>query len=155
MVKKDIIEFLRESNNIEDVRDDLSLQQALYAWEYIKKEKELNPSVIRKTHKILMLHQELMPNERGYFRKVSVWIGGREALDWGSIPEAIETWIKDVGTSILVPGKNGKHIRLDHVEYERIHPFVKCKWRPFNYFIPTNSKHILVWSNDMTQGKFF
>jgi len=37
---------------------------------------------------------------------------------------AIKSWLKDVETSIEMPGKNGKHIQLDHITFEKIHPFI-------------------------------
>ncbi len=135
IVKHDVLEFLRESNNIEGIWDDDSLIQAVYAWDYLIMQKELNPHVILKTHKILMLHQPLMPNERGYFRRVPVWIGGREAGNYKTISESIDNWCKDAMTSIELPGKAGKHIRIDHVEYELIHPFVDGNGRTGRMFM--------------------
>jgi hypothetical protein len=65
-MEEDIVEFLKESNNIENVWDDASLAQAIYAWNYIIKQPELTVDVILKTHKILMLHQKLLPDEKKY-----------------------------------------------------------------------------------------
>src|SRR3989304_2477406 len=76
----EVMEFLKESNAIEGVFDGNSLMQAKLAWDYLIKQKELNKGVICKTHKILMLHQPIMGYQRGYYRDVPVWIGGREGL---------------------------------------------------------------------------
>src|SRR3972149_9778993 len=84
--------FLKESNGIEGVYDQDSLKQAMYAWDYLIKEKELNPSVVLKTHKILMLNQPLLPNERGYFRKRPIYIGNKEGMYYPEINEAMKTW---------------------------------------------------------------
>ena len=92
-ISKKTKEFLKESNAIERVYDDDSLQQAIYAWEYLIGEDVLTSGVILKTHKILMLHQNLLPNEKGYFRKCAVYIGGREAIDYNVIPDRIDLWI--------------------------------------------------------------
>lgn len=124
MDKEDTLEFLKESNAIEKVYDANSLFQAFVAWEYLIKQEELTASVILKTHKILMLHSNLLPNEKGYFRNIMVSVGGHLGLNAGKIPEAIESWLGDVATSIKIPGKNGNHIKLDHITYEKIHPFV-------------------------------
>lgn len=130
-----IIEFLKESNNIEDVWDDTSLAQAIYAWNYIIKEDELTPGVILKTHKILSLRSRLLPDEKGYFRKQPVWIGDREGKPWYALPELIENWCKDVMTSVKVPGDNGKHIKIDHIRYEEIHPFIDFNGRTGRIFL--------------------
>ena len=124
MSKEQTLKFLQESNAIESVYDADSLFQAFVAWEYLMSNDKLTSGVVLKTHKILMLHSNLYPNEKGYFRKVMVSVGGRLGLNAEKIPEAIESWIGDVATSIKIPGKNGKHIKLDHITYEKIHPFV-------------------------------
>lgn len=127
------LEFLRESNAIEDVHDARSLEQAVYAWEYLKQQDKLTCDIVRKTHKILMLHQDLLPNEKGYFRKQKVFIGGREAMDSRYIRQALEEWLKDVEASILVPGE--KDIKQDHINYEKIHPFIDGNGRTGRMFM--------------------
>ena len=129
------LQFLRESNNIEDVWDDDSLIQAFYAWEYLLDQIALTPHVLLKTHKILMLHQPLLPNQIGYFRTQDVFIGGRKAPDSFLIDPLIEKWCKDAMTSIEIPGENASHIKLDHIEYERIHPFVDGNGRTGRLFM--------------------
>lgn len=124
MVTKKELEFLKESNAIEGDFDKDSLRQAAYAWEFLKEQEELNIDVILRIHKILMLHQNLMPNQKGYFRNCQVWIGGRQGIDWQRIPAAMGEWCLDAMTSIKVPGKFGSNIKLDHIEFEKIHPFV-------------------------------
>ena len=111
------IAFLRESNAIEAVYDDDSLDQAIYAWEYLKSQKELSIGVVLKTHKILMLHQPLRPNEKGYFRTVPVWIANREGLDHRYIRERMEVWT-------LNAWLHSKNWKRHHIEFEKIHPFV-------------------------------
>lgn len=91
--------------------------------------------MVLKVHKILMLNQRgLTPDQKGYFRKIPVWIGGREGLGWRSIQRAMENWIGDVETSLNIPGKDGKHIKIDHIEYEKIHPFVDGNGRTGRMF---------------------
>ena len=48
-----VIEFLKESNAIEGVFDEYSLQQAQKAWEFLSIQKELNTATILETHRIL------------------------------------------------------------------------------------------------------
>jgi Fic family protein len=122
-MNKKTIEFLRESNNIEDVWDDDSLVQALYAWDHIIKQNKLTPNLILKTHKILMAHH-LGLNGKGHYRKVQVWVGGHEKQPWYTIPDSLAGLCKDIETSIKVPGLNGHNIKIDHIRFENIHPFI-------------------------------
>ena len=122
------IEFLKESNAIENVYDADSLVQAMYAWDYLKCQKEIYIGIILKTHKILMLNQSLLGYERGYFREVPVYIGGKEAMDWHKIPEAVGNWCYKT--------MHARHsAKKLHVEYEKIHPFVDGNGRTGRMFL--------------------
>ena len=135
-----IVKFLRESNAIEDVWDADSLQQAIYAWEYCISEPFLTPAVIRKTHKILMLHQPLQPDEKGYFRSVGVYIGNRVGKPPYVVPELINQWCVNA-RDIIVNGKNEfprflkSIIQEHHVQYEIIHPFIDGNGRTGRIFM--------------------
>lgn len=111
--------FLRESNAIELVYDNDSLKQAISAWEYVIEEKELTISVILKTHKILMLHQPLRPDRRGYFRRVGVRVGLRRGKPWKQLHELMFLWAEDNKGK-----KTEEKIRQIHIDFEVIHPFV-------------------------------
>ena len=126
---EDVIEFLRESNEIEGVHDQDSLKQAIKAWSYLVKSKNFTEKVVLTTHKILMQNQCLRPNEKGYYRRVQVWIGRREGLDFTKINEAMTQWLMNVNDLT----KNGKKeskiyleetIKKQHVDFEKIHPWV-------------------------------
>ena len=118
-LSKKEIDFLRESNAIEAVYDDDSLEQAKYAWEFLKSEKVLTTGSILKTHKILMLHQPLKPDEKGYWRRCQVWIGYREAPRWEKMVVMMGSWILDANKS-----DDEEAIKKDHVLFEYVHPFV-------------------------------
>jgi Fic family protein len=124
------IDFLRESNAIEGVFDDDSLQQAIFAWEYLKTVNVLTVHDVLKAHKILMLNQPLQPNEKGYFRRVPVWIAGREAMEWQRVPSAVQMWCFE-GIRAHPPIDP---IQL-HVAYENIHPFVDGNGRTGRLFM--------------------
>lgn len=128
----DVIDFLDESNAIEGVYDIKSLEQAVFAWRFLREQEKMSPHVILKTHKILMLHQPLYPNEKGYFREVPVYIGGREAMPQHLIWEAIRQWCEEVNTDILGMRRLWKQ---RHVEYETIHPFVDGNGRTGRMFM--------------------
>ncbi len=144
-ISPEVVDFLRESNNIENERDDDSLAQALFAWNYVIQEPKLTPSVILRTHKILMLHH-LVGDKKGYFRKEPVFIGGHEAKPWFVIPELIAQWCKN--TDELIMTKENKksvkenhwlhvwgRIQDSHIGYEAIHPFVDGNGRTGRIFL--------------------
>ncbi len=114
-------EFLDESNQIEGVWDYDSLEQAITAWLYLKKHAKLNTHIVLKAHKLLMLHQPIMPNEKGYFRTVPVYIGGHkcevESVDGWPLINVVSKWSHEAS---LHPEMWKTH----HVAFERIHPFV-------------------------------
>ncbi len=122
------VEFLKESNAIEGVYDADSLAQAIYAWTFLKEQPSLTSSVILKTHKILMLHQMLRPDQRGYFRKIPVYIGGREAMESKDINEYIKALCVDINAG-LTDWKEA------HIMYEKIHPFVDGNGRTGRMFM--------------------
>lgn len=135
MKKYEVEEFLRESNAIERVYDDDSLRQAVLAFNYLMKQKELTHDVIKKTHKILMLNQSLLPNEKGYYRVVPVWIGGKQ-VRWENIEVFLYDWIDDMNfIADISKDSLEKQSKAFHVEYERIHPFVDGNGRTGRMFM--------------------
>jgi len=131
-----LLEFLRESNAIESVYDEDSLNQAKYAWTHLSIEKEISIGVILKVHKILMLHQPLRPNERGYFREVPVWVGNREGIEKDKIRSAMEKWCERANLMVKHPGSRiEEDINNHHIEYEKIHPFVDGNGRTGRMFL--------------------
>lgn len=128
--EQEVTDFLYESNAIEGVYDNDSLQQAKYAWEYLVEQDKLTSGVVLKTHKILMLHQPLRPDERGYFRKVAVYIGGNEAPHASHISTMMKSWIEAANKA-----KTEDHIKESHVHYEHIHPFVDGNGRTGRMFL--------------------
>lgn len=156
----DVLTFLSESNAIEDVRDIQSLIQAATAWEYLMEQPELNMGVILKMHKILMLHQPLAPDEKGYFRTVDVYIGGHKALNPESVRYALQEWIDDMNKVAIITKrkKEGVSKKL-HVEYERIHPFVDGNGRTgrmfMNWYRVRNGMDILTIHEGQEQHAYY
>lgn len=121
-------EFLRESNAIEDVFDDISLEDAQVAWKFLLSQEILTPAVIRATHGILMEHQDLLESEKGSFRTVDVWVGGHK----GITPISIPIDIRDFCDRTMRQNPDWKAL---HVYYERIHPFVDGNGRTGRMFL--------------------
>jgi len=122
-------EFLVESNAIEGVFDDVSLEQAEYAWEYLKEQKDMSSHVVLKTHKILMLHSNLYPYEKGYFRRCGVRVGSHLGMRWEKVPDAISHWVDNVNDLVDNAKKEDKGflertIKDQHIAYEKTHPFI-------------------------------
>ncbi len=134
---KDEEEFLKESNAIEGVYDETSLQQAIYAWEYVKEQPEITPHDVLRTHKILMLHQKLFPHEKGYFRQCAVHISGSMGMNHRDVPKAIMNWCDEMNIDPENSSKEAKETlsRYLHVEYEKIHPFVDGNGRTGRIFM--------------------
>lgn len=133
-----IEEFLRESNAIEGIYDEDSLQQALYAWQYLSEQNDLTVGVVLKTHKILMLNHNLLPSEKGYFRSVTVYIGGKPAINALKINDQIYDWVERMNE----PGSSHSELMTDeeiskylHIKYEKIHPFVDGNGRTGRMFM--------------------
>ncbi len=114
-----VLQFLSESNAIEGVFDADSLLQAYCAWEYLRTQKTLSIGAILKIHKILMLHQPLAPNEKGYFRQAPVWIGGKEAMMWPLVPQRMGELCV-----IMNEQRTEEEIKQDHIAYEYCHGFI-------------------------------
>ena len=113
-----ITQFLDESNKIEGVYDGDSLCQAIFAWDYLSSQKEMSIGVVLKAHKILMLHQKLYPNEKGYFRKCNVRVGSRTCPDWTLVPSLFNEWLTKWNNA-----KTEKNIKQAHIELNKIHIF--------------------------------
>ena len=134
--ESDLIDFLWESNKIEDVEDDDSFAQALKAWQYLNKQKKLTIENLNKTHGILMKNQPLDEEAKGQFRKCGVWIGGREGKPWYALPELMNQWIVNANDVVI----NGQHenkaflekvIKEQHVTAEVAHPYQDGNGRIF------------------------
>lgn len=143
MISIDELEFLRESNNIEDEWDDKSLQDAILAWQYIKSCKELSEGCIRTIHSILMSSRTTIAQKyKGKFRQQPVYIGGHEAVHWATIPERITKWLTGVNYDLILEDEVKSEFNIHkerlcqqhHVSYEYIHPFVDGNGRTGRIF---------------------
>lgn len=131
----EVIEFLRESNAIEGIWDDHSLQDAIKAWDYLVMQKELTESVILGTHHFLMANQGgLCLNEIGNFRRCEVTIGGHHAPNYFLVPGMIKSWLALAG-KIKTSKWPDEWIKQLYIQYETIHPFVDGNGRTGRMFL--------------------
>jgi Fic family protein len=127
--------FLKESNAIEGVFDAQSLLDAKDAWTYLRNQKIMTSTAMKKVHAVLMQNQgaweeSMLPiarSQMGKFRTFAVYIGGKTAMNYKKVPGEVGYWCKEMMTS-----NNWKGM---HVEYERIHPFADGNGRTGRMFM--------------------
>ena len=119
-ITKEEIEFLKESNAIEDEYSEEALEDAKHACNFAKRHKHNKIDI----HFIELIHHELMrrlnPRIAGKLRDCDVWVGGRKGYN----PEEIEISLRDwcLGTNFKESIDEGT-IKQDHIWFEKIHPF--------------------------------
>jgi len=133
---KQEIEFLKESNKIEQEYSEEALEDAILAWKYAKKLNFKSPynltkSEIQQVHKRLM--KRLNPRIAGIIRTVPVYVGNSKGYRECMKPELIkerlqkltEIWNKERGFIKSYKGDKRKEnlIKIWHVSFENIHPF--------------------------------
>jgi len=121
------LDFLRESNNIEDVWDDRSLMGAWWAWDWLLRQERFTSFVVKTVHQILMQDQPLDRDLHGRYRTCAVYVGNHQGASWEQIPGLIDDWIAHIHRS--------DDWQADHVAYERIHPFVDGNGRTGRMFM--------------------
>lgn len=131
-----VTRFLYESNAIESVFDETSLEQATLAWRYLANEKKITLENILKTHRLLMSF--LLPEkDKGSLRKVDVGMflaNGefKKFKSWKVVPKLLNDWIEKANKS-----KTEEEIKQDHIELLKIHPWLdgngRCSRIIMNY----------------------
>lgn len=140
---KSHIEFLKESNAIEGVYDEQSLNNAVWAFGFLNNHDEINPYLVLQVHEILMKDVEawseprLLSKYRGVIRDCDVYIGGKKALNPSVIKISLEQWCNKMNyKSILSKNTLDEIVCKElHVEYEKIHPFVDGNGRTGRMFM--------------------
>ena len=112
---KEVKEFLRESNKIEEVYTNLS--DSFNAYKYIIKQKELTIPIILKCHRLIL--ENLNPRIAGKIRECDVYVGGRKGYPIHAIKESLILLIPEINDidSIEID------IKENHIWFESIHPF--------------------------------
>lgn len=110
----DAVEFLYESNMIENEPSGIALLDSVFAWDYLLDQKKITPKVILATHALLMAN--LNPRIAGQIRTVPVYIGGREGRPVYQLMPLLD------GLTQVKP-RTEDDIKKWHVQFEEIHPF--------------------------------
>lgn len=110
------IEFLQQSNFIESEYDSIALDDAIVAWDYLKKQRKLTIANILQTHFLLM--KRLNGRIAGKVRTVGVRVGYRICPPFERVPALLDAWLVGYGKV-----NTEKQIKKAHVEFEGIHPF--------------------------------
>ncbi len=120
-MRKEVIEFLKESNAIEGEYSEEALKDSKEAWEYAKVfipfGRKIDIQYIKTIHKFLM--KRLNSKIAGKIRKCDVWIGRRKGYN----PEEIEDELKMLCNQGIYPDLSEDLIKRWHIQFEKIHPF--------------------------------
>lgn len=124
--RRQLIEFLKESNAIEGEVSLQALNDSLAAFDYAYKNrrKVWTVSTILNVHKLLA--RTLRPDIAGQIRNCSVWIGGekKKFVSKVIIAEDLRKWIQEWWEV-----KTEEEIKKAHVEFEEIHCFLDFNGR--------------------------
>lgn len=113
--------LLHESNLIEGIDDPDFDRQSMATWRWLVHASGVEVDTITQTEicriqKMITVNQEdLQPDQRGYYRKVDVWVGGRKGVMPIGIKPAMDDWIGYMKTQSPI---------ASHVDFEKIHPFI-------------------------------
>lgn len=117
MQNPEVIEFLRESNTIEQEYSNEALEDSLKAWDWGLKQKKNDLKLILGIHKRIM--KRLNPKIAGKIRDVDVWVGNRKCLN----PEFIKDELYLLCNPGIYPVMSEEFIKTWHIRFEKIHPF--------------------------------
>ena len=121
MIKEEI-EFLKESNYIENEYSDKALQDSKQAWNFAKKHRhnKIDLSFIKNIH--LELMRRLNSRIAGQIRDCDVWVGGRKCFEPKKIRLLLQDWCAGANcpfNEIIAE----EYIKKSHIRFEHIHPF--------------------------------
>lgn len=134
---KEIEEFIKESNAIENEYSEEAFEDAREAWGFVVQCLEngapIDLNLIKGIHRRLM--QRLNPDIAGKFRTQPVWVGSsvkgfRECLDYKKIKKELKEWCEtwestfEIKETVKETGYSHEEMVRDfHIDFERIHPF--------------------------------
>lgn len=111
----DMDDYIHQSNLIEGYDSIVADKLLLKAWKRLLKVDQLDNPIIKLTQHTIVHHQDdLGKPERGHYRTMNVWVGGRIGAAPGLIQHLMDNWLLDVPTTNPV---------AHHISFEHIHPF--------------------------------
>jgi Fic family protein len=121
--------FLKESNAIEGEYSKEALEDAIYAWEYLKSlPMPFNSEAVKWTHYFLM--ERLRPDIAGMYRACDVSIGGsiKPFISLDLIESDVKYQMMGIAKSIentdkISDTRKMSFAKEEHVKFEYIHPF--------------------------------
>lgn len=119
--KKELEEFIRESNYIESEYSEDAFEDAMEAWKFAEKCEVMTPGHILTTHALLA--RRIRPDIAGKWRTCDVWIGGKKKkfVSVQKIEDDIALVLELLDENPGVdPGAWAQHC---HVLFEEAHPF--------------------------------
>lgn len=120
-----VLDFLKESNAIENEHSEKALEDAISAWLFVMKRDVLFEKDVLELHQILM--QSIRPDIAGKYRTCPVYIGGELKKYLGL--ELIQCQISDFINSMIASYKletieeKEAACKAAHIFFENIHPF--------------------------------
>lgn len=129
----DVKKYIHESNLIEGVDDWNEDKQSMEAWDFISKKTYISEKALLELHSLIMVYQ--MPFERGKYRTVPVYVGGKEMPFQIVVPDLVREWL---GNFMDWTPKEA------HIKFEKIHPFLDGNGR---------TGRMLMWWHEIKLGK--
>lgn len=117
MNKEDLIKFIVNSNEIENVYDKDEILLTQEAWEYLEGVETLTKETILKVHRYIL--KKLNPRIAGKYRNCWVRVGDRVCPDPYKVEPLIDGWIYKYGDGI----NDEEDAKQAHIDFEKIHPF--------------------------------
>lgn len=124
-----IIEFLQESNAIEDEFSDDALDEAVSAWNFLADKATLEEGDLLEAHRLLM--RNVYPEIAGTYRNCDVRIGGQRKIfiSKNLLSHEVQQVLAGMRVTLELPEpatdeKKAEFAKWCHVRFEDIHPFV-------------------------------
>lgn len=113
---KVLMEFLEQSNFIENERSHEALIDAKYAWDYLMEFDTLTPDNVLGVHNQLLTR--LNPRIAGRLRSLNVRVGNKVCPPFNEIPRLLTKWFMNHYSAA-----DDEKIKRAHIAFEKIHPF--------------------------------
>ena len=131
------IEFLKQSNYIESEYSDLALEDAMFAWDFIRNNKDAIFSLSQVLHCHYLLLCQIDYSIAGKIRNQDVWIGGchKPFISTQLITDDLEHLLMQMNRGTIEP-------KEAHIQFEFIHPFLDGNGRVGRIFYNAHRKKL-------------